>query len=536
MKKVCVVNVIQKTIFVVFLFMIGYIVILQNLVANVVLFSGKRNFLLPNIALLAIALSGFLLLWAAYAKWGRKYKKCVEDHADRMFRYVACAWFLIQIYVCYNAYFYTGWDPGTILLPNAEFLVNGSIENFSNEYFSHYPNNIFLLILFAGIKKLDRLIGILDVSQGIMGILVVQCIISTLTGILLYRAVREWVGILWGILAWFFYLILVGSSGWLMIAYSDSMGLFLPILCFRLYQVMKRKQSKFGWKAAWQDGWKWAVMGLLAYWGYQLKPQALVIVIAICIVEALEWIKNRNFIQFLVSCGGMVLAISLSAVLFGWMVRQTGLKIEAEEKIGISHYIMMGLNSGGGYNTEDVIFSISFDTRDERRKAQWAVIEERLNNYGIAGLVQHVMKKTLLNYGDGVFAWEMEGNFYMDTYEPKNQWVSPYLRNIIEGDGKANRLFETIKQAAWLTVIFFSLALISCRKNVDCRLLVVMLSIIGITLFLLLFEGRARYLYTYVPIFILAGVVGVSRFRLLCSHLNNDKKNGGVLSENFTLL
>lgn len=89
MKKAFAIGVIQKTIYVVFLFMMGYIVILQNLVANVLLFSGKRKFLLPNIALLAIALSGMFLLWIAYVKWGRKYKKCVEDHAGRMFRYVA---------------------------------------------------------------------------------------------------------------------------------------------------------------------------------------------------------------------------------------------------------------------------------------------------------------------------------------------------------------------------------------------------------------------------------------------------------------
>ena len=314
MKKIIfAIDMIQRAIWVLFLFMIGYIVILQNVMADIIVYPLKREFLLPNIALLAIALSGFILLWTTYVKWGRKYKNGMEHYIDKMFGHMACAWFLVQIYVCYNAYFYTGWDVGGMLLPNADFLVNGSIANLSNEYFSMYPNNIFLLILFAGIKKLDKLFGVLDVSQGIMGILVVQCMISTLTGILLYRAVREWVGILWGILAWFFYLILVGSSGWLMIAYSDSMGLFLPILSFRLYQAMKRKPTRVGWKALWHDGWKWAALGLIAYWGYQLKPQTVVIVIAICIVEALEWIKSKSLKKFLVSCGCMVLAVSLSA-------------------------------------------------------------------------------------------------------------------------------------------------------------------------------------------------------------------------------
>ena len=515
MKRInSIINVLHKSIFMLFLLIIGYIVILQNIVANVIVYSGKRGFLLPNIVLLIISLFVFLLLWIVYAKWGRKHKKSIEYYVDKMFKHIACAWFIVQVYVCYNAYFYTGWDVGTMLLPNADFLLDGNIGSMNIDYFSNYPNNILLLILFAGIKKIHRLVGILDVSQGIMGILVVQCMISTLTGILLYKAVKEWLGTLWGILAWFFYLILVGSSGWLMIPYSDSMGLFVPILCFRFYQLMKHETDRTGRKAMWHHGRQWMVLGLLAYWGYQLKPQTLVIVIAICVVEILEWIKTKNIQKFLVSCGCMTLIFSLSACLFSLMVRRTGLEIRPEEKMGISHYVMMGLNTSfdGGYDYDDVLFSSGFHTREERRKAQWEVIKERLRDFGILGLGEHLVKKTLFNYGDGVFAWEMEGEFYKGIYEPKNQWASPYLRNIIEGDGKANHLFETIKQAAWLTIIFFSTALICCRKHVDNRLLAVMLSLIGITLFLLLFEGRARYLYTYIPIYILAGIAGVSRF------------------------
>lgn len=37
-----------------------------------------------------------------------------------------------------------------------------------------------------------------------------------------------------------------------------------------------------------------------------------------------------------------------------------------------------------------------------------------------------------------------------------------------------------------------------------------MLAIIGLTLFELIFEARARYLYTYVPLYIVLAIYGVS--------------------------
>ena len=40
-------------------------------------------------------------------------------------------------------------------------------------------------------------------------------------------------------------------------------------------------------------------------------------------------------------------------------------------------------------------------------------------------------------------------------------------------------------------------------------LLVMMLSVIGLTMFELIFEARARYLFTYAPVYILLGIGGL---------------------------
>lgn len=42
-------------------------------------------------------------------------------------------------------------------------------------------------------------------------------------------------------------------------------------------------------------------------------------------------------------------------------------------------------------------------------------------------------------------------------------------------------------------------------------MIIVMLAIIGLTIFELIFEARARYLYTYVPLYIILAAAGVQK-------------------------
>ena len=68
--------------------------------------------------------------------------------------------FVMQMYLCKCIYFYTTWDVG-ILQSAADVVTHGGTiqdwisqrgDSFSQNYFNAYPNNIFLTIIFAGIK------------------------------------------------------------------------------------------------------------------------------------------------------------------------------------------------------------------------------------------------------------------------------------------------------------------------------------------------------------------------------------------------
>ena len=144
-----------------------------------------------------------------------------------------------RIYCCYNFYFETGWDVH-VIIKNAQLVAEGITEDLSNSYFSSYPNNVFLMWLFSTILKLNNAVGILDTQNGLMFIITIQCLLSSITGYLIFKIINDFTDLerlAWA--SWFLYFILLGTSPWLAITYSDSMILMVPVLIFRLYQLLR---------------------------------------------------------------------------------------------------------------------------------------------------------------------------------------------------------------------------------------------------------------------------------------------------------
>lgn len=127
--------------------------------------------------------------------------------------------------------------------------------------------------------------------------------------------------------------------------------------------------------------------------------------------------------------------------------------------------------------------------------------------------MRHLSEKMLVNYGNGTFSWGGEGTFYMDRKLPPNRDVSLRLRHFYYNEGLKYQVFYGGEQTLWLmvlTLIFLQTVLaFRDRKRADDRYLVLILALVGLTVFELLFEARARYLYPYVPVYILAALYGL---------------------------
>lgn len=170
---------------------------------------------------------------------------------------------------------------------------------------------------------------------------------------------------------------------------------------------------------------------------------------------------------------------------------------------------MMGLNkeSNGVYSRDDLVLSISCKTKKERMKVNMEVALGRIKNMGPKGYFKFLSKKMLTNYDDGTFGWGAEGDFYSKVPELQNRSVAPGLRSFYYNDGKYHIIYSTIVHGIWvLTVVgcWIQMLIAVFKKNSENNVYRVMsLALVGITIFELLFEARARYLYIYVPIYIL---------------------------------
>lgn len=499
----------KKTISIAFAVIMLLILFDVLVVQNFVDQFAKKNFPLPNFCLLLIGGAFVVLLSFAGVQCYNRFRARLDLWICRK-TVIVCSvlLFALQLFIAYHIYFLTGWDAG-LIGGNAMHLANGVPLDMA--YYSQYPNNIFLTFVYAFILKINQLI---TVEASFFSIVIVQCLLSAVVAYLVYSVTFEFTkNKPLSFFAFLLYAIFVGLSPWFVIPYSDASGILFPLAIFKLWQMAHSAASKY-------KGYiLYALMGLLAFVGYKIKPQIAIVFIAvvlICIIKAFfVSVKEKRVLFALSKISVSVLAFLIGTVGFSLILNANDIfQLDSEREFGIPHFLMMGLNeeSQGVWNENDVAYSASFATTEERNAANLEVVKQRIEQYGFVGMTEHIAKKTLVNFGDGTFAWEVEGNFYQTVYPPKDEIISPFLQSFYYSSGENYSWFLASSQTIWLISLFLSLFAILYiwkHNSKGTELAVLLLSLLGLILFETLFEARARYLFTYVPIFIICAVIGL---------------------------
>ncbi|MGN0181740.1 MAG: hypothetical protein ACI4DP_04920 [Candidatus Ornithomonoglobus sp.] len=404
--------------------------------------------------------------------------------------------FFISLHYC----FATGWDCGTIL-ENAKYLAHDMTDSLNIVYYSSNPNNILLTFFYSLLYRLAEIFGM---NEAYFLILFVQCIIYSASGYFIYRAADIYFsekGYRYSMAVWIIYMLLIGNSPWIIIPYSDSMGLIFVTACILCYFKIKEGARTIPYLI---------IITSLSVLGYFMKPQICVFAIALIIIEITDMVKNVFTSPWTFIRNGMTILLSAVLALCFMTVIRTAchFDIEKEERLGMAHFIMMGLNSDtyGSFSSNDVLYSQSYHTRKERDIADISKAAERVDELGFLGVIDMAIYKTLMNYNDGTCSWWIEGSFFMQEYPHINDPLEDFLCQYFYRDGKYYIHFHTIMQIIWLGTIFFMI--FAARSN-EKKIHTLILSVIGVTLFVLIFEARARYLLTYVPMYILLAVIGI---------------------------
>lgn len=219
-----------------------------------------------------------------------------------------------------------------------------------------------------------------------------------------------------------------------------------------------------------------------------------------------------------------MLGIFLGLGLFRLAYIDFGCEIDPEQRLGMAHFLAMGLNEElmGTYSSEDVDFSSSFNNKNERDLADLNLAKERANNMGISGLVKHSARKLLTTFNDGSFAWTLEGTFFQRVFE-RNDTLAKFTRSFYYTEGSNFRSFLNFEHAIWLAVLFFApISTISKTKTKECS--AIKLSLLGFILYSLLFEVRARYIFIFVPLFLVLSGAGIlNAIHILQKHIKGTR-------------
>lgn len=416
----------------------------------------------------------------------------------------------VMLYVFANIYYKSGSDLWTIDYTAKVLIGEESLIEWCEHYYSVYPNNIMLTMLYSLVLRIHALFGIVDTETAQFSFVAVNCLISCITTVLiakvLYRVTKNSIitGIGSGLSVLFF--CFNPYNVW---PYSDPFSLWIPVSIVAIMVLVENAYIKIG------------LLTVLSIFSFQIKPQNSIPVIALgcaAIIMGDKLIKmelSKKKIVMCLSCMLISGIIALGGVSIVKNAFCTKISIDETKKFPYTHWIMMGLNqeARGGYSGEDVEFSSSITDPHERARSNILKAQDRLAEMGVRGYMNFLWLKLNKLCNNGTFDYSTStGDWYDVVYPEKNTCASPFLRSLFYYDGENYPIYYTTMNILWAMILIccLSASIANFRGN-DPIQFWLGVSIIGLFVFELLFEAQARHLYSSIPLFILYGMVGMHR-------------------------
>lgn len=422
------------------------------------------------------------------------------------------AFFLTQISIATSIYSFPTWDPAYVL-SNAFGLANGSLETLDEGYFAKYPNNITLTLLLAAFNHIMFALGMANLLLAS----ILLNIVVLLSGVLFtYLAARRLAGTGAAVFSLLPSGLFIVLSPWMTVPYSDTFGLFFPALSIYLYIRAKdaaRSSSRIG---------LWAAIGLTGALGYSIKPTVVIVLVAIVVVTFAPFVESRRGPHLVWPAIGLSLVLTSSFAVAAGVLIHTETNSRAisfdlkrnADAVPITHFLKMGAQGNGGYNEQDVAETLDISDPTERFTSGFASYRERVEAMGPIGYADFLRRKAVWTFGDGTFFVWAEGLIATDE-DPflSKDHASRQIQSYFWLKGDNFPVVAGVWQSFWfVTLLLVALPVFLCRRrNIFGDPAAVMrISLFGLTLFLMLFETRSRYLFLYLPFFILLMVITVN--------------------------
>ncbi len=437
-----------------------------------------------------------LALAAVVSRWGRPVPEAL---ARRLALPLGALCTAVAAVVGFASYYVTTWDSK--LIQNIVTQPREAITPAQVAYLSRYPNNDVLLALARQARRLADSLGI-GYGTAFLALQVV-CFAIALVGIHLLTA--RMAGPAAGLVAMVLFTALIGLSPWMSVPYTDVPSMWTTV--WAAYCFVRSHRSQRGASAvAWAAGG-----GAVLAVGYALKVTPVAVLVAGALwlgAVAVRRGSRASWGRAGLQLAGVVAGLVLATIASGPVVARLAEPPRITPGVAASswHYVASGLRTQVGpnhnliYGGYDRVVNTGTFGRptDVQTRISQRFIRDELQRRGAAGVVLFEVNKLDFTWGDGMFWAYGEGTDLSRRpvhtgrpFELVQSWNSP--------DGSLFGARVAITQGLW----WFVLTLVGVgwlRGRVTAESLLVLASLVGVAAFTLLFQGRSRYLITYLPL------------------------------------
>ena len=364
------------------------------------------------------------------------------------------------------------------------------------EYFTRCSHNLGLVYLLAGTFKF---FGMLGWTDRYMQAVLVNTLLF-IPGLLAAARVCKRIG---GVKAQTRILAMFATCLPLLYAttelYTDAFAISFPAII--IYCAMRvREADSRGRCALWA-----ALFALAAAIGFWIRLTSIIAAIA-CVIWLLLSIKPRRFAM------AMALTLCSFAVISGAVESANARHLTKEaienRSLPLLHYIAMGLpvQADEGYGQYGdgrwLIFTMSFDDPQERNAALLTEVIDRVYYLRYPNRLLHMMsRKNLSTFGDGTFG--LSTLIEADEKTPDN-----LIKQVVFTGGALYRGYYHLCTGLFIAQMLLAVA--ACvqavlRRNAAGAPLFI--ALLGIFLFLCMWETQPRYFFQYQPLLMCAAAL-----------------------------
>ena len=403
------------------------------------------------------------------------------------------------------------WDFGAVFTSAVEFATTGTLETYPH-YFEQFPNNWGLMACLTLFFRMLFHLGITATSDFLRAGVILNCVVIDASVVLLIIFCKKVWGNAAALIALGLNLLFTPFYLYVPIFYTDAMSLLFPPLALLLLYAAQHCNAR------WTQLLLYLLLGIVLSLGAKIKGSLAVLLIAFVVYLFLQVPFRRSI------CGILALVIS-----FGCFSAAFDARIKRSNMVNMDvidayqfpkeFWLYMGLNNPGGFNSEDFTTICAEPTMEEKRTVAQEGIQQRLQDYGVSGLFRHLTQKLGYTFGDG--------GYFIWAQLHRSPLKATALSDYFYAERPNNYIYLSISGGYHflLGLIMIVGLLIGVIKETDFSFAsLCYLILLGIFLFLMLWETRSRYLFNVTPVMLIACTAQLSRlFGWFTAHTSRQK-------------